>query len=126
MKVIKLTRDSGTGCCGTKVYSVRLGNGSGADFRYTRNIDFETFRDLTPKSGNFKKWLFYNPKVIDLPESTLFVSAVELDFFKKSSFSKTRYSSRNAFETRKSDLFSLKAWYRIGRSALYHKSQKLP
>jgi hypothetical protein len=79
------------------VYSVRLGNGSGADFRYTRNIDFETFRDLTPKSGNFKKWLFYNPKVIDLPEPTLFVSAVELDFFKKSSFSKTRYSARNAF-----------------------------
>lgn len=83
MKVIKLTRDLGTGCCGTKVYSVRLGNGSGANFRYTRNIDFETFRDLTPKSGNFKKWLFYNPKVIDLPGSTLFVSAVELDFVKK-------------------------------------------
>jgi len=45
------------------VYSVRLGNGSGTDFRYTRNIDFETLRDVTPKSGNFKKWLFNNPKV---------------------------------------------------------------
>jgi hypothetical protein len=61
--VIRLTRDLGTGCCGYKVYSVRLGNGSGTDFRYTRNIDFETLRDVTPKSGNFKKWLFDNPKV---------------------------------------------------------------